>query len=108
MRASIKKICLFILGITLLNSGDLFSQLGVGPAPYCMPLYGQIPCNQPNASNNGSNFINDFIHSFTSNGANTNINNVNTGCNSQNFSGTKNYFYWGCTDYMVTQPGQVV
>lgn len=102
-----KKIINLILGILLLTV-NISAQPGVGPAPYCMPMYSQIPCNQPNPSNTPGNSINDFIHSFTTAGAITNINNLNTGCNAQNLSGIKNYFYWGCTDYLVTAPGQVI
>ena len=45
----------------------------VTPAPYCFPIYFATPCNQPNPSNTPGNFINDFIHSFNTVGANINI-----------------------------------
>lgn len=95
-----------LLGLFLPNKVE--SQIGVGPAPYCMPLYSQIPCNQPNPSNTPGNFINDFIHGYNTNGATTNIVNNTSGCNAQNLSGTKNYRLWGCEHYLVCSPGQVI
>jgi len=87
-----------------------FAQAGVGPAPYCFPLYSQIPCNQPGPSNAGGNFINDFINSFNTTGAINNIVNNGSGCNAQTFAGVgiRNYFYFGCTYYLQTVPGQVI
>ncbi len=70
------------------------SQIGVGPAPYCMPLYGSQPCNQPGPSNSPGNFVNDFINSYNTAGATFNIVNNNSGCNAQNLNGTKNYRLW--------------
>lgn len=84
------------------------TQVGVGPAPYCMPLYSQIPCNQPFPSNTPGNSINDFINSYNTNGATFNIVNNNSGCNAQNLSGIKNYRLWGCQFYMRCSPGQVI
>ncbi len=82
------------------------SQIGVGPAPYCMPLYGNQPCNQPGPSNSPGNFVNDFINSYNTSGATFNIVNNNSGCNAQNLNGTKNYRLWGCQYYMICSPGQ--
>lgn len=105
MKSLFKKI-----GIALIMITSLFAsaQVGTGPAPYCMPLYSQIPCNQPNPSNNPGNSINDFINSYNTNGATTNIVNNNSGCNAQNLAGIKNYRLWGCQHYMVCSPGQVI
>lgn len=98
------------MGIVLVMLTSLFTsaQVGVGPAPYCMPLYSQIPCNQPNPSNTAGNSINDFIHSYNTAGATTNIVNNGSGCNAQNLAGIKNYRLWGCQYYMVCSPGQVI
>lgn len=87
---------------------SLTSQIGIGPAPYCMPLYSQIPCNQPWPSNTPGNGINDFIHSYNTAGATFNIVNNGSGCNAQNLAGTKNYRFWGCQYYMIASPGQVI
>lgn len=88
----------------------LAGQAGVGPAPYCMPLYSALPCNSPGPSNAAGNGINDFINSFNTTGAVTNITNNNSGCNAQNFTGVgmRNYFYFGCTQYLVVNPGQLI
>ena len=104
MKNILSILIVFLLGIQL----NFQAQIGVGPAPYCMPLYSQIPCNQPNPSNTPGNFINDFIHSYNTNGATTNIINNASGCNAQNLSGIKNYRLWGCQHYMVCSPGQVI
>lgn len=109
MNKFLKKILILIIFLIGVNV-NVLAQAGVGPAPYCMPLYGQIPCNQPGPSNSGGNFINDFINSFNTTGAVTNITNNNSGCNAQNFAGVgiRNYFYFGCTQYLIVNPGQVV
>jgi len=103
-----KKIINILIGILLLCQVKVSSQVGTGPAPYCMPLYSQIPCNQPNPSNTPGNGINDFIHSYNTNGATFNIVNNASGCNAQNLAGIKNYRLWGCQFYMVCSPGQVI
>ena len=95
-----------ILGVLI--PGIMSSQIGTGPAPYCMPLYSQIPCNQPWPSNTPGNGINDFIHSYNTNGATFNIVNNGSGCNAQNLAGIKNYRLWGCQYYMICSPGQVI
>lgn len=102
-----KKLLSILLGIFFITT-KITAQIGTGPAPYCMPLYSQIPCNQPWPSNTPGNSINDFIHSYNTNGATFNIVNNNSGCNAQNLSGTKNYRLWGCQFYMRTSPGQVI
>lgn len=84
------------------------SQIGTGPAPYCMPLYSMLPCNQPWPSNTPGNGVNDFIHSYNTAGATFNIVNNASGCNAQNLAGIKNYRLWGCQFYMITSPGQVI
>ena len=100
-----KLITLFFAIVTFMN---MSSQVGIGPVPYCMPLYSNIPCNMPFASNTPGNGTNDFIHSYNTNGATFNIVNNASGCNAQNLSGIKNYRFWGCQYYMITTPGQVI
>lgn len=101
-----KKIITLIFAMLMFL--NVTSQVGVGPAPYCMPLYSNIPCNQPNPSNTPGNGVNDFIHSYNTSGATFNIVNNNSGCNAQNLAGMKNYRFWGCQYYMITSPGQVI
>lgn len=85
----------------------LYAQPGVGPAPYGNTGYFNVPCNQPNASNNAANSINDFIHSFNTTGAVVNITNNNTGCNSQVIATTSgNYYFVGCPIYLRVNAGQ--
>lgn len=110
MKKMINKIAVFTFVALSFAQIKVSAQLGVGPAPYCMPTYGSwsTPCNQPNPSNTAGNWINDFIHSFNTSGAVVNINNNATGCNAQNLGGTFNYFFWGCTDILVCNPGQVI
>ena len=91
-----KKLLTILLGIFFITT-KITAQIGIGPAPYCMPLYSQIPCNQPWASNTPGNGINDFIHSYNTNGATFNIVNNGSGCNAQNLTGIKNYRFWGCS-----------
>lgn len=102
------KVVKLILLLVTLIPGIIQSQIGTGPAPYCMPLYTSPPCNQPNPSNTPGNFVNDFINSYNTSGATFNINNNNSGCNAQNLNGTKNYRLWGCQYYMICSPGQVI
>lgn len=85
------------------------SQIGQGPAPYCMDTYWNIPCNQPNASNTPGNWVNDFINSFNTTGAVQNIVNNNSGCNSQVLANVQqNYMKWPCPMHLVVNPGQVI
>ncbi len=101
-------VCL-CLGL-LIHTG-VSAQLGIGPAPYCMPTYNatSIPCNQPSASNTAGNTINDFIDSFNTTGAFQNLIDNNTGCQTQTLaSALQNYFYKGCPTYLRVTPGQVV
>jgi hypothetical protein len=86
------------------------AQYGILPAPYCMPLYSQSPCNQPGPSNSAGNFVNDFIHSVVTIGGNVNINNVNSGCNAQNFPsiGLRNYIYQKCQHNLSVNAGQTI
>jgi len=96
---------LFIFGLGL----SIYSQPGVGPAPYGNVGYNNVPCNQPNASNNAANSINDFIQSFNTTGAVVNITNNNTGCNSQVIATTSgNYYFVGCPTFLRVNPGQVI
>jgi gliding motility-associated-like protein len=100
-------ITLLIFLATIIPS-LIFPQVGIGPAPYCMPNYIMQPCNQFGPSNSPGNSVNDFINSFNTTGAITNIVNNNSGCNAQNLSGTKNYRFWGCQHYLKVNPGQVI
>jgi len=85
------------------------AQPGVGPAPYGNVGYNNVPCNQPNASNNAANSINDFIDSFNTTGGVVNITNNSTGCNSQVIATTSgNYYFVGCPTYLRVNPGQVI
>lgn len=107
----IKHIQLSLCSLGLFAYSGISAQAGVGPAPYCMPTYnaGSIPCNQPNASNNALNYINDFIDSFNTTGATVNITDNNNGCQTQVLGGVQqNYFYKGCPTYLRVTPGQVV
>lgn len=96
----------FIFGVNFC----LKAQPGNLPTPYCMPLYGQSPCNQPGPSNMPGNFLNDFIHSVLTFSGNVDINNPNTGCNAQNFPsiGFRNYIYHKCQHNLSVNAGQVV
>ncbi|HRH10288.1 MAG TPA: gliding motility-associated C-terminal domain-containing protein [Bacteroidia bacterium] len=104
----INSIFIFLCLIFMVNKG--FAQPGVGSAPYCLPIYFMTPCNQAGACNAPGNFINDFINSFNTSGAVTNIVNNNSCCNSQIVTGIgqRNYRFWGCEHYMVANPGQVI
>ncbi|MBK9283091.1 MAG: hypothetical protein IPM51_02090 [Sphingobacteriaceae bacterium] len=97
-------LCLFLVG------EKAFAQPGVGAAPYCLPIYAMTPCNQVGPCNAPGNFINDFINSFNTTGAVTNITNNNSCCNTQIVTGIgqRNYRNWGCEHYLVVNPGQVV
>jgi gliding motility-associated-like protein len=76
------------------------------PAPYCTGGYSSGTCNQTGASNNPSNFINDFINDFNTTGANNNIVNNNSGCNTT--GGPTNYYNYSCQHYMQVTPGQTI
>lgn len=105
----IKSIC---LGLGLLSQTIASAQLGIGPAPYCMPTYNasSIPCNQPGPSNQAGNTINDFIDSFNTTGGTQNITDNNNGCQTQVLSSVQqNYFYKGCpTAYLRVIAGQTI
>lgn len=101
-----RNLVIILFTLICLNSS---SQVGVGPAPYCMPAYSNTPCNQPNPSNTAGNSVNDFIDSFNTTGGTANITNNNTGCNAQVLGGsTENYFSVGCPNFLRTLPNQVV
>lgn len=72
-------------------------------APYCTVSYGSGQCNQPGPSNTAGNFINDFINCVQTSGANTNINNCNSGCNGN----PGNYGFY-CQHYLQLNAGQTV
>jgi gliding motility-associated-like protein len=107
-----KNISIACLLLALFVQTNVKAQALVGPAPFCMPMYGAwaIPCNQGGPSNTPGNWINDFINSFNTAGAVVNITNNNSGCNTQNFpaTGQRNYFFHGCQHYLVVNPGQVI
>ncbi|MBK7818981.1 MAG: hypothetical protein IPJ60_16665 [Sphingobacteriaceae bacterium] len=112
MKNILSKISFLVLVGLILTNTKTHAQALVGPAPFCMPMYGAwaIPCNQGGPSNSAGNWINDFINSFNTTGAVINITNNNSGCNSQNFPsiGQRNYFFHGCQHYLVVNPGQVI
>lgn len=101
------KLCILIIACFF---NRMFAQPGNLPTPYCMPLYNFCPCNQPGPSNMPGSFVNDFIHSVITSGANVDINNPNTGCNSQNFPsiGVRNYIFHKCQHNLSVSPGQAV
>jgi len=110
MKNFLHKISITVVLLLLFGGQKVLAQAGVGPAPYCFPMYSTLPCNQPGPSNAGGNWINDFINSFNTTGAITNITNNGSGCNAQTFAGVgiRNYFYHGCQHYLVVSPGQVI
>jgi gliding motility-associated-like protein len=109
MKNIITKISLLVVLQVLSLQVKLSAQAGVGPAPYCMPTYWNVPCSQPNGSNNTSNWINDFINGFFTTGGVNNITNTNSGCTTQTFGGVQqNYFYYGCPMYLGVNPGQTI
>ncbi len=109
MKNIVYKISFGIFLPAVLFHGTILAQAGLGPAPYCMPLYSNIPCNQPGASNTVGNFINDFVDSFNTTGGVTNITNNNSVCQTQNLGGTpQNYFFTSCPTFLRVNPGQVI
>lgn len=108
MKKLIKKLIITTSILLSILMPSVNAQIGTGPAPYCMPFYSMIPCNQPWPSNTPGNGINDFIHSYNTAGATFNIVNNASGCNAQNLAGIKNYRLWGCQYYMICSPGQVI
>ncbi len=95
-----KKILLIASAIVL--TGILSAQ---SPAPYCPVSYSNVPCNTPGPSNSPGNGVNDFIHSFNTTGASSNITNNNSGCN----GGVNNYIRYNCNQHFLkVMPGQVI
>jgi gliding motility-associated-like protein len=92
---------LFVL--TCAFSASVLSQSN-NSTPYCHGGYNSGQCNQPNASNNPGNSINDFINDFITTGGNQNISNTNSGCNGLN----NNYAYYGCEHYLSASQGQTI
>lgn len=89
-------------------SAFIFSraQIGVGPAPYCMPTYWNIPCNQPGASNAIGNSVNDFIDDFNTTGGVTNITTNGTGCQTQVLGGNQeNFINYACPTHLRANAG---
>ena len=93
MKNILNKLTICIL-LVLLAQVKIYAQAGVLPAPYCLPGFWAIPCNQPNPPNTPGNFINDFVDSFNTTGGIVNIVNNNSTCNTQTFPGLgqQNYF----------------
>jgi hypothetical protein len=101
------KTCLLSTFIFCYNI--VFSQAGVGSGAYCMPDYWNKPCAQPNVSNDPWNYVNDFIDAFNTTGGVTNINTVNSGCQSQMIAGTlQNYFRYDCSAHLRGNAGAVI
>jgi gliding motility-associated-like protein len=104
MKNMMNKIAASLLVVFAVGQAVHAQGPGVGPAPYCMPAYGAIPCNQPGPSNSGSNYINDFINSVNTTGGAVNITNNNSGCNTQVIAGQQvNYTFF--THSLVACPG---
>jgi gliding motility-associated-like protein len=72
-------------------------------SPYCQGTYGSGQCNQPGPSNSAGNFVNDFIDCVQTAGANTNINNCGSGCNTL----PNNYAFY-CSHYLQVNAGQTI
>jgi len=107
MKKKFTYLTTFLLLASLLSPLTIFSQVGYGPAPYCLPLYSNKPCNQPNPSNTAGNSINDFIDSFNTTGASGNITNNNSGCNTQTISSVpENFMFVACPSFLRVLPGQ--
>ena len=75
-------------------------------APYCVGTYSVAnpSCVSPGPSNAPGNGINDFINSFNTCGANTDILNNNSGCNGL----TNNYIYYNNSNPLVVAVGQTI
>jgi gliding motility-associated-like protein len=93
---------LMFLFLAVLISTFIYSQ---SPAPYCGVLYSNVPCNQNGPSNSPFNSVNDFINSFNTTGAVSNITNNNSGC----CGNSNNYIRYNCNQhYLQVLPGQVI
>ncbi|HRH11371.1 MAG TPA: GEVED domain-containing protein [Bacteroidia bacterium] len=98
-----KYTILFLAYFTLYTAN---AQIGVGPAPYCMPTYFNIPCNQPGVSNAIGNSVNDFIDDFNTAGGVTNITTNGTGCQTQLLGGIQqNYINYACPTHLRANAG---
>ena len=88
MKRITRNLSIACLLVALFVQTNMKGQALVGPAPFCMPIYGAwaIPCNQGGPSNTPGNWINDFINSFNTTGAVVKITNNNSGCGTQNFT----------------------
>lgn len=91
----------YILFVLLL-SNNAYCQVNT-PAPYCAGPFTSGNCSQPGPSNTPGNGINDFIDSFFTSGATTDITNTNTGCNGL----PDNYIYY-CQHQLVASPNQTI
>ncbi len=95
----------FLLVVAL---GSKISAQSNNAAPYCLGAYANQPCAQSGPSNSPSNFINDFIDDFSTSGANTNITNIASGCNSGTVgTGVVNYVNF-CQHYLAAAAGQTI
>ncbi|MBK9283755.1 MAG: T9SS type A sorting domain-containing protein [Sphingobacteriaceae bacterium] len=102
-----KKILPFLF--LLFSFSSYYAQPGVGPAPYCMPTYWNVPCNQPNVSNDINNYVNDFIDHFFTSGGVTNINNMNSLCQTQLLGGVQqNFINYACPTHLRANAGAVI
>ena len=95
-------LSLFTL-VLLVYSKSAHAQ-GGGANPYCFGSYATGQCNQPGPSNTPGNFINDFINSVNTSGANQNICNNNSGCNGN----ASNYIFYSASNLMDVSPGQTI
>lgn len=100
-KTTLKKIIVLVL-FALTGAMGLSAQTN-NSAPYCQGSFSLSPCNQPNASNDPSNTINNFIDNVLTAGATSNIINPNTGCN-----GLPNNYIYYCTPFLVGSLGQVI
>ena len=99
---------IFILLISIFGLSAAVSAQTNNSAPYCLGLYSNQPCAQTGTSNAPGNFINDFIQDFSTSGANTNINNIGSGCNAGTLgTSTVNYVNF-CQHYLAATPGQTI
>ena len=104
---TLRKYILLLL-VYVVNLGALISQ-NFSPAPYCVGLNSTGSCSQPGPPNAPGNGINDFIDCFETFGANSNINNCNSGCNnSPTGTGGNSNFQYFCSHYLQVDPGQTI
>lgn len=101
MRKHIQITVYFFLFVCLHHT--ILAQSSSSSAPYCNGGYTSGQCNQTGPSNSTTNFVNDFIDSFSTTGGNTNIANNSSGCNGN----ADNYINY-CSHYISVTPGQTI